>query len=123
MEKDKVYFPKKNETIDEDLARAIELLPDNTINPSNLELECWKDPDYPTRIIIYPHNPKERITGFCIPEGIEGGQGDRAFSTFKFKGFLYEFFALNPFGIYRHLVSKRLKHNYFDEYEDNNKIE
>jgi len=106
MKTDKIYFPSKNGIIDSELVKAIEILPEDwLILPEDAELECTKKDG---KIIIYPHNPEQRI---CTLEHIEAMEYKEliAFSTFKIMDFNYKVLSINPAWIYEEIFTKKIE--------------
>ena len=108
MKTDKIHFPSKNGTIDSELVKAIEALPEEMfILPSEAEKECIKKDG---KILIYPHDPEQKL---CILERIETScyKESLAFTEFRIGGFEYKVLSRNPVRIYEGLLAPKKEPN------------
>jgi len=104
MKTDKIYFLSKNGTIDSELVKAIEALPEEMfILPHDAEKECIKKDG---KIIIYPYNSEQR---FCTMERIETEEYRESieFTEFKINGVEYKVLSRNPISIYENIFAKK----------------
>ena len=104
MKTDKIHFPSKNGTIDSELVKAIEALPEEMfILPSDAEKVCIKKDG---KIIIYPYNSEQR---FCTMERIETEEYRESieFTEFKINGVEYKVLSRNPVSIYENIFAKK----------------
>jgi len=113
MKKENVYFHCRNNEVDSELVKAIEVLPEEgmLILPRDADWGCMKKDG---KIVIYPYDPNGKlITMHHI--AAEEYVSCLKYSRFKIKEFSYEVLRNNPFKVYERVIEKGLYDQVMEE--------